>query len=564
MRGFARRVTFLSLLICLLSTASANAADSGGAQRLTLELQDVNILDVFKIFSKKSGLNIVAGRNVQGKVSMFLQDVPIREALETILQSQGLASIEENGIIKVMTEPEYIKKLGRPYRDQRITKTYQLRFATADLMASKLNELKSPNGKMITEPRTNTLLITELPEILDEMEKLISQSDRAQETAVFHLRYAKAEDLEPKLKTLFEGGLGKVEIDKRSNRIIVMDIPTRIEQVEALIEALDVQVPQVLIEARIVEVRLDDKYRQGINWNYIARDLRQFDSFASQVPLTVSPPEGASSLSAFELGDSDDDLKIMLDLLETVGKTNILSSPRITALNNEEAKLAVATRQPFVSQTVVQTANSTNTADNVQFVDVGVTLRVEPRISHDDYVEMRIRPEISSSSEALELQGVAQGSNTSFTRTRIPVVTTQELDTTVLVKSGSTLVIGGLIQDVQRKQSAKVPLIGSIPFVGNAFQSKQHDFEKSELVIFLTPKIMHSIETPREEKRFFDPEKQLLPFEVVGNYPYRKTFWDPRRHIKTGEIPYWENPSGKQGLTPSLIPMENQPEVTHG
>lgn len=233
----------------------------------------------------------------------------------------------------------------------------------------------------------------------------------------------------------------------------------------------------------------------------------------------------------------------MLDLLEKVGKTNLLSSPRITVLNNEEAKLAVATRQPFVSQTVVQTVNSTNTADNVQFVDVGVTLKVQPRISYDDFVEMRIKPEVSSSNQTVELEGVAQGSNTTFTRTRIPVVTTQELETTVQVKSGTTLIIGGLIQDRQEKQSSKVPIVGSIPLLGRAFQSKAHDFVKTELVTFLTPTIMRPTESAaQEESRFFDPEKKMLPFEVFGDYPYRATYADPRLHAEFGETPYWQDP----------------------
>lgn len=179
-------------------------------------------------------------------------------------------------------------------------------------------------------------------------------------------------------------------------------------------------------------------------------------------------------------------------------------------MENEEAKLAVATQEPYVSQTVVQTTNSTNTADNVQFVDVGVTLKVQPRISESGLVEMKIKPEVSSSSRSLELEGVAQGSNTTFTRTRIPIVTTQGLETTVQIKSGHTLVLGGLIQDKQSKQSSRVPILGNLPVLGRLFQSNTDDFTKTELVIFLMPQIIDPDEDTEEGRRFLTPRGEMI------------------------------------------------------
>jgi type II secretory pathway component GspD/PulD (secretin) len=545
-------LTSYSLLLTYTPTAKATdealaaPAVEPPSANLTLELQGVSIFDVFKILSKKSGINIVAGKNVQGQVSIFLQDVPVREALKTILQSQGLASIEEGGIVKVMTEEEYLAKYGHPYGDQRVSQSFHIKFATVEALAPKLSELRSPHGKIISEPRTNTLLITDLPQILAKMETLIQESDQPQETKVFQLRYAQAETLEPKLKALLEGSSGKLDIDKRSNQIIVVDISSRIQQVKDVLKAFDVQVPQVLIEARIVEVQLNDKFRQGINWEAIANEIGE-QSLRTAIPLAVAPPVGAAALTTLTLGESGDDVHLVLSLLERVGKTNLLSSPRITVMNNEEAKLAVATRQPFVSQTVVQTVNSTNTADNVQFIDVGVTLKVQPRISHDDFVEMKIRPEISSSNQSIELEGVAQGSNTTFTRTRIPVVTTQELETTVQVKSGTTLIIGGLIQDRQEKSSNKIPVIGSLPIIGRAFQSKSHDFEKTELVLFLTPTLVHASDSHNEQaERFWDRQGEVLPFDEFGKVPYRNTYTEPLRYAKTGEVPYWQSAKNKK------------------
>lgn len=550
MKLVARLFLPVFLFMCLASPAfaagenqPANAAVAPveRSDRLTLELQGVSIFDVFKILSKKSGLNIVAGKNVQGQVSIYLQDVPVREALKTILQSQGLASVEEEGIIKVITEDDFLKKYGSPYGDTRITKSFNLNYASAETLAAKLGENKSAYGKIITEPRTNTLVITEIPKVLDEMEELIKESDQPQKIEVFTLNFTKAEDLEPKLKTFMEGSSGKIEIDKRSNRVIVSDIPSRIEKIRSLVDAFDVKTPQVLIDAKIIEVDLSDAYRKGINWNEIIQKVGRFDTVQAAAPLTVAAPTGASSLATLALGSNQNDTQLILQLLESIGKTNLLSSPRLTVLDNQEASLAVATKEPYVSQTVVQTTNSTNTADNVQFVDVGVTLKVQPHISHNNFVEMKIKPEVSSSNRSLELQGVAEGSNTAFTRTVIPVVTTQGLETTVQIKSGRTLVIGGLIQDHQSKQSSRVPILGDLPLVGRAFTSNTDDFAKTELVIFLTPQIMDPSESTKEPERFLSPSGNAKPFDAFGGYP---------THLEDGPLgtkkePYWGNKPDK-------------------
>ncbi|MFA5167823.1 MAG: secretin N-terminal domain-containing protein [Candidatus Omnitrophota bacterium] len=521
----------------------ANAAPAPATSfdaKLTLELQGVDILDVLKILSKKSGLNIVAGKNVQGTVSIFLRDVPVMEALKTILQSQGLASVKEENIIKIIPEEEYFKKYGEPFGDTRSSMTFQLKYAQSDLLAAKLAELKSVNGKIFNDKRTNSLMVREIPKILADMEAMITEWDQPQETVVFAIRYAPTKDLKETLKPFVEEGTGKIEIDTRSNSLIVVDIPSRIEKLRDIINSLDVPVLQVLIEAKIVEVRLNDNYRRGIDWQKVFASINDIDLKAA-APLLVTPPAGASALSTLAISSTKNNLNIVISALEQIGKTNLLSSPRITVLNEQEARLAVATREPFVSQTVIQTQTSTNTADNVQFIDVGVTMKVKPRILQDGFLELKIRPEVSSSNKTVELQGVASASNTTYTRTVIPVVTTQELETTVLVHSGTTIVIGGLIQDKQSKATVKVPIIGSIPWIGNLFQSRSHDFEKTELVTFLTPIILDPKLPTNELQKYEDSKGRIKPFDEVGGYPFRRNYTEPLRYAKEGDIPYWKD-----------------------
>lgn len=529
-----RFLPVLPLFFALLGPFPALAAEE--PEKLTLEVVNVEILDVLKLLSKRSGLNIVVGPEIKGQVSIFLKDVPIREGLKTILQSRGLAYYEEDGIFKVISEREYQERFGIPFGDVRTMRTFPVRHADATELAATLNFMKSPAGKIVVDGRSNTLVVTDTPRALDDMHRLVVRSDRPLVTRAIKIRYARIEDLEAKLQDAMRKSFGHFAIDKRSNKIFITDIPSRVSRISAMIKAFDVKTPQVLIEAKVIEVHLTDGYRQGINWNAVLRNA------SLSIPLNVTAPTGSSLTT---LTSSRGDLTVVLQAIEAMGKTNTLSSPRITALDNQEAKLAVATKQPYVSQTVVQTTNSTNTADNVQFVDVGVTLNVQPRILSGGLIEMKIKPQVSASTSSLELQGVASGSNTAFTRTRIPIVTTQELETVVTVRSGTTIIVGGLIQDQQGKQRQGVPFLRRMPVVGHLFSSESDNFDKTELVMFLTPTLVEDEELAkfaREEERFFEPAGVLKRHPEVGDSPTPAALAG-KPLLAVDAPPYWEKKS---------------------
>ncbi len=539
-------IAFYLLMAACCVPAECLAVEEAHAQepaptegKVTLEFQAVNILDILKLLSKRSGLNIVAGKDVQGQVSIFLQDVEVMDALATILETSDLAYVKKRGIIKVITKKDYEELYGKPYQDTRVTRQYDLRYVKAQALAETLSQMKSSFGKILVEPRTNTLILTETPDILREMEKLIQHTDQPAVSKVFPLKYAKAEDLEAKLAKFVQEGQGGLEIDKKSNRVFVSDTPERVQKIEKLIKAFDVRQPQVLIEAKVMEVKLSDNFRFGIDWQLVVDKVGSLNTLKTAATYAVAPPAGAT-LTTLTLGSGLDDLQTVIQMIEKMGKTNTLSSPRLTVLNHEDAKLAVATREPFVSQTVVQSVNTSTTADNAQFVDVGVTLRVTPVISADNFIQMKIKPEISTAGTPLELQGVSQGSNTAFTRTRVPIVTTQELETTVMVQSGTTLVIGGLIQDKQDKTSVKLPILGNIPVLGKAFTSKSNDFTKTELVIFITPTILKPDVSTDETVKYFDREGKLLPHNETGDYSFDKAYFHSQGPLRNDDKPYWE------------------------
>ena len=232
---------------------------------------------------------------------------------------------------------------------------------------------------------------------------------------------------------------------------------------------------------------------------------------------------------------------------QNIGKTDTLSTPRVTVLNNEEAKLVDATKQPYISQTVVQSLNSAQTADNIQFVDVGVTLTVVPTIANDQKLVLRLKPEVSTQTGSLDLQSVANGSNTAFTRSSIPIVASQSLETTVLVKSGETLVVGGLIKDKKVKSRGKLPVISNLPLLGRLAQSEAVDFQKTELVIFLTPHILQEGDGVIIQPLLSDKGKPAVQIDGVVTGDPGSVIEPIKDPIVNRRDPYWQNSAGPAG-----------------
>lgn len=527
------------------------ASRGASASTITLELKGVNVLDVLKILSKRSGLNIVAGRDVKGDVTLYLQDVEVRKALDTVVQTLGLAYEERDGIITVMSSKEYESKYGKSFRDERETRTFKFKYANPQAMNTVLQTMKSSAGKIALDERTSTVIVTDMPAVLDEIQEAIKSFDEPLVTKVFTLQFSKVADLETQLKDFLTATTGLLKIDKRTNQVSITDRRENVEQVEKVIKAFDVRPLQVLIDAKVVEVQLYDAYRFGVNWNYVASKLGDAKQLNAAPNFSVSAPSstlGGGSLSTLAIGEdaSDDNptsFDTVISILQNIGKTNILSSPRLLVLNNEEAKLAVATRQPFVSQTVSQSQSTSTTADQVQFIDVGVTLSVVPTISEDHSVILKVKPEVSTAGDPLQLQGAASGSDTTFVRTVVPVVTTQTLETTVVIKDKTTVVIGGLMQDRHSKTRKKIPVLGDIPWVGAAFRSEANDFNKTELVIFLTPRIIDGQSKAMERDRYLDNKGEWIDFDRVGGYDFQKA----QSHTSQGPFmlndqPYWESP----------------------
>lgn len=443
----------------------------------SLELKDMDIMDVLKLLSQKTGLNIVAGKNVRGKITLYLKDVDVRDVLRIVLETNDLAFEEDGNIVKVMAARDYELMYGKKFGDKTKVKVVPLKYATASDLAPLLSQLKSGIGKVLVDEQSNTVVLMDSDSPLADMQNLIRKVDVPVVTRVFALNYTKAEDLEKKLSGILSKNVGKIKVDARSNKIYVTDIPSKMVEIENIVNAFDVKHRQVLIEAKIVKVVLGDEFKMGVDWEAILRAYHNMDFKSAFTVLTTTDKKGRFSIGSIE----SDDYTAVVEALEKVGHTNTLSSPRITAINNEEAKILVGSTEPYVTTTTTTPASGpTTTAESVNFIDVGVKLFVTPTINEESFITMKIRPEVSSVTDYL----LTSQNN------KIPIVDTTTAETTVMVRDGVTIVIGGLIKDESIDTINKIPVLGDLPLLGFLFRNRDKEVNKTELVVFLTPHIV--------------------------------------------------------------------------
>jgi type II secretory pathway component GspD/PulD (secretin) len=447
--------------------------------KISLDIKGMDVIDVLKLFSNRAGLNLVVGKNVTGRVTLFLKDVDIWDAFELILLANDLAYDKKGNIINVMSQRDYELLYGDRFQDKKQAKIVQLRFAKAADLSRALNQIKSNVGRIVVDEGSNTLALIDLPQTVKAMEDFIRNTDLQLKTQVFGLNYAQADKISPKLQEIITKGIGSLRIDERTNKIVITDYPEKLVELERIISAFDEKTPQVLIDAQIIEVKPSDKFEMGVDWAYW---IEKYFKIAASLPMGADTNRlilGTPNTTPGSVGK----YKGVLDILRTIGDTKILSSPRIMVLNNQEAKILVGTKDAYITSTTSQSGTGTAvTSQSVNFVDVGIKLFVTPTINKYGFVTMKIRPEVSTS----EAKTIVSEDK----KTEIPIVTTSETETTVMVKDGVTIIIGGLRKDERKKTVKKIPLLGDIPYLGVFLRSTTDEYKKTDLVVLLTPHIM--------------------------------------------------------------------------
>lgn len=388
-------------------------ADAG--PRVSLDVQGADVRTVMRSLAEYSGSNIVVGKEVLGNVTVNLTEVPWVDALNTICTTQGLGWVEEGGIIRVETLENLRKE------------------AVARSTADKQ---------------------------LEDLQPLSTQIVRAV--------YATAAELKPAIeKTLTQRG--HCETDERTNSLVITDVSRRVTAAVEMVRHLDSRTPQIEITAKLVDVDARFTRDLGINWGL------------GQVHNTAQAASGEATIKAGSVVDPAADVKFglvrswgtinaMLQALEQDQKADIISNPRITTVNNREAKILVGRKIPLI---VLDQAGNAVT----QLTTIGITLRVTPHINDDNRITLDLHPEVSD----LASQATVQGGI---------IINTSEADTRVIVDNAETAVIGGLIRSNIEHIKRGVPILKDIPILGYIFSGTSEVKEKRELLIFITPKIV--------------------------------------------------------------------------
>ena len=460
-------------------------------QRISLDVKGMDVVDVLKLLVDKGGLNISVGSDVNGRVTLFLKEINVWNAFEIVLLSANLAYEDLGGVLYVMPARNYELKYGKPYGDKRQLRSFNLKNGDAPKIGQFIAQILSQNGKVITDTATNSLVVIDVPDKLDQVSSVIEDLDKPMERKVVQLNYLSAGNAKSKIDPMLSGGSGTLSIDEASNKIIVQDYSNKMREIEKLIAAFDQKPLQVLIDAKIIEIKPFKKFYAGINWDYwIEKYFRLKGDFAIPSPSGVADKVRFGTIGVADVAKKGDYTAIV-DFLQTFGETKIISSPRILALNNQEAKILVGTKDVYVTSSTSEIGQSAVTTQNVNFVDVGVKLYVTPSINTEGYVTLKIKPEISSSQR--------QTIKTDDKETEIPIVTMSEAETTVIVKDGVSVIIGGLRKIEQQQENRGLPFLSKIPLLGAVFSSKKDEMSKNELVILLTPRIISGDKSVEQE-----------------------------------------------------------------
>ncbi len=451
-------VAALLIVTCSPAWSQSGTTNVERGQRISLNLTSVTLGSVLKVMTQKTGINFLIGSGLTGKtINVYLEDVLVEDALAAIMKANGLW-----------------------YTRQKGTNIYVI--------------MESPDGPPV-----------------------------ATVTDVFHTDYADAVMLEPTIEAVLTE-VGSVVVDQRTNALVVSDIPENMSTIESIVRELDNPTGQVLIEAQIVEVADEANLDLGVEWGYSDYDSENGASYGGgfnyvhqwhhervlndetglyETVSTLVEHKAMEGLLDLSFGkwhsfiDGFTDISARIRAMERDGLAKVLASPQILTIDNQEAIIAITSHIAMAKKTTVS-PDGYLTIEPL-YGDVGVTLKVTPHVNNDDFVTMTIEPEVSSAARSAYFPDEAVD-----TRKRTA-------KTTVMAQDGETIVIGGLLRKDINETHFKVPLLGDIPLLGRLFRKSVESEVDSEVMVFLTPRILG----PEALKRITERKTARLA-EIMG------------------------------------------------
>ncbi|HEY2988012.1 MAG TPA: secretin and TonB N-terminal domain-containing protein [Candidatus Binatia bacterium] len=450
-------------------------------RRYSFSLRDSDIRDVLMAIAKQTSVNIVVDPKVKGTVTVDLQNVTLIEALDTLTDLLDLTYAIRGNIVRVFEPVPETRIFSLQYANLRRTGFS----ATSAQIGAGGSGLGSGGGTGIASPTAPAGGVVGGVGAAGGSTAGQTVVSTTTETDLW-------KDIDAGVTKLLSPA-GKGVADKQGGNIVVTDLPRYLDRIASYLEKIEGSVQrQVLIEARIVEVSLSGKFQFGLDWSAISKAaaLRGATTIAPTriIGQSLAPAEGS-----FQIGVTSTDFAALLTVLSTQGEVNVLSSPKLSTLNNQTAVIRSATDEVFFEPRVVTvpTANSVVQTTDVttRTVTIGVVLAVTPQISSDGSVVLHVRPTVTDSNRKATFKQGASSTSGAF-EISVPVVDVREADVVVRAREGQTVVIGGLIQERKTDDESKVPLLGDIPGIGRLFRSTTQERKKTELVVLLSPTVL--------------------------------------------------------------------------
>jgi type IV pilus assembly protein PilQ len=385
-----------------------------------LDIKDADIKDVARALSRISGKNIIVSEEVKARVTLRVKNVDWREALNMVVSAYNFAVLEEE----------------------------------------------------------NYIVITTL-----EKRRAAEESGELQ-TRIIGLNFLDVNDIQKTLLSMLTHR-GKIEVDVRTNSLVITDIPERIDKIQEIASLLDTKTPQVMIEAMMLTVKLTDDEQLGVDWTITHKKMS--DIKVDQA-LGVDPSSGYIQYGKTLLPWAD--FTATIDFWLQNKKAQILANPRILTLDNLTASIDLTEQEPYIQQTTTDQGPVSST----QFKDVPIKLYVKPHITRDKYIFMNIKTE--------------QSYRTGYSNNQ-PIIDSRKAETNVMVRDGETVVIGGLRKKEDSTSIDKFPLLGDIPFLGSLFRKTVKSKVDTELIIFVTPYITTDTKLSEAEEKHLEKIEQM-------------------------------------------------------
>jgi type IV pilus assembly protein PilQ len=488
-------------------------------RKISLDFKVADIHDVFRILAEVSGLNIVATDDVKARVTLRLVEVPWDQALDVVLQANGLEKTRVGNVITISTT----KRLENERTARLSALNAQRKLASLETAYVKINYVKATDIVSILTRETEQMVATTIGEAGGRPGAPGAAGGRNQQVALLSPR-------------------GTIAADATTNVVVVRDVATNVAAIRELISQIDVQTPQVVIESYIITTNENLNRDLGIQWGYqytasprtgnptgvnfpgtigVGGVDGLLNSGTGGVPFMVDFPSsaaaGAGSVLDLALGSlaGTQALNVRLSALENQGKARVVARPRVVTLNNKAAEIKSRriVRVPVVSgRTSIVTSGSGGDSGNAfQEFDVGITLKITPQISSDGYVLLDISAE---SSELTDPSIRVGGSGNAFPL--IPDSLSRTTSSNVLIRANDTFVLGGIFQDNMRQTERGIPYLRDTPGIGWLFRGNLRNKNKDELMVFITPKLVAGSGTaglPTAQQLWEKRSKEAVPAE---------------------------------------------------